>query len=293
MTRHHLSTAVNQPPAIAGRAAEDLGIDVGYIAVTTDDVARRIITQPNSFDLVGSDYFSPPNLIPSGNLMGVDASRIGRADQVASVIREGTVAGQPVGSDGTAPFEVLHLQDQLSPKFAGEPSQWITPIPTTCNADTLGIRPDLIDEEISSWASLLGPAFAGRAAILDIPRIGIMDAAMRPPTARGGLPRLGRGLPRTPEGRHEDAAYAFVDWFPSGWAGAHLSRQGHSPAVLETAREEMEPYEWACRHEGRPAEQPITAPGGDALEEADAVSDGGTYEERIVPPPVRGTLVCS
>ena len=46
------------------------------------------------------------------------------------------------------------------------------------NADTLGIRPDLIKRPISSWAELLNPEFKGKAAILNIPSIGIMDAAM-------------------------------------------------------------------------------------------------------------------
>ena len=76
VTLRYLSTAVNQSPAIAAKASEDLGINIEYIAVTTDDVARRVITQPNSFDLVDSEYFSLPNLIPSGNLKGMAASRI-------------------------------------------------------------------------------------------------------------------------------------------------------------------------------------------------------------------------
>ena len=54
----------------------------------------------------------------------------------------------------------------------------MTLIPTIYNADTLGIRPDLIDRPIDSWADLLDPAFKGKASILNIPSIGIMDAAM-------------------------------------------------------------------------------------------------------------------
>ncbi len=359
VTLRYLSTAVNQSPAIATKASEELGINIEYIAVTTDDVARRVITQPNSFDLVDSEYFSLPNLIPSGNLKGMDANRIERAAQIASVIREGTVDGEAVGSDGTAPFEVLYLEGENGQTFAAERTQWITLIPTTYNADTLGIRPDLIDSEISSWASLLDPQFAGKAAILNIPSIGIMDAAMAL-EARGdltygdkgnmtreeidatiaalieakrngqfrafwtnfnesvnlmasgevviqsmwspavtavrtqGVPCIyqplkegyrawasGFGLPRTLEGRKEDAAYEFINWFLSGWAGAHLSKQGYYPAVLETAREYMEPYEWAYWYEGQPAEETIYAPSGDVLEEAGAVRDGGSYEERM------------
>ena len=54
----------------------------------------------------------------------------------------------------------------------------MTVIPTVYNADTLGIRPDLIKRPIESWAELLNPEFKGRSAILNIPSIGIMDAAM-------------------------------------------------------------------------------------------------------------------
>jgi putative spermidine/putrescine transport system substrate-binding protein len=54
----------------------------------------------------------------------------------------------------------------------------MTLIPTIYNADTLGIRPDLIGRPIESWAELLNPEFKGKASILDISSIGIMDAAM-------------------------------------------------------------------------------------------------------------------
>ncbi|MEM6599365.1 MAG: extracellular solute-binding protein, partial [Cyanobacteria bacterium P01_C01_bin.69] len=50
--------------------------------------------------------------------------------------------------------------------------------PFQYNADTLGYRPDLVDKEITSWADLFDPAFKGKTSILDIPSIGIMDAAL-------------------------------------------------------------------------------------------------------------------
>ena len=45
----------------------------------------------------------------------------------------------------------------------------MTVIPTVYNADTLGIRPDLIKRPIESWAELLNPEFKGKSAILNIP----------------------------------------------------------------------------------------------------------------------------
>jgi putative spermidine/putrescine transport system substrate-binding protein len=52
------------------------------------------------------------------------------------------------------------------------------PCPTIYNADTLGIRPDLVGRPITSWADIIDPKFKGKTSILNIPSIGIMDAAM-------------------------------------------------------------------------------------------------------------------
>jgi len=51
-------------------------------------------------------------------------------------------------------------------------------IPTIYNADTLGIRPDLVGRPINNWKDIMDPAFKGKTSILNIPSIGIMDAAM-------------------------------------------------------------------------------------------------------------------
>src|SRR6202043_2028668 len=76
------------------------------------------------------------------------------------------------------PWKVLYLEGANSKNFSATPTEFITLIPTVYNADTLGIRPDLIKRPISSWAELLNPEFKGKAAILNIPSIGIMDPAM-------------------------------------------------------------------------------------------------------------------
>jgi putative spermidine/putrescine transport system substrate-binding protein len=94
------------------------------------------------------------------------------------VFTTGKVAGKLIGDQGTAPKKVIFLEGEKSKTFASSPTQYMSLIPTTYNADTLGIRPDLIKRPISSWAELLNPEFKGKASILNIPSIGIMDAAM-------------------------------------------------------------------------------------------------------------------
>jgi putative spermidine/putrescine transport system substrate-binding protein len=355
----YLSTAVNQSPAIAEQAFKDIGVKLEYVTVTTDEVTKRIITQPNSFDLVDTEYFALKKLIPSGNLMGMDAKKIKYVGKLATAMTKGEVGGKKIGDQGTAPKKVFYLEKQYSKKFAAEPTEWITLIPTTYNADTLGIRPDLIKRPIETWAELLNPEFKGKASILNIPSIGIMDAAMvveasgkHKYTDKGnmtreeidltiatlieakkagqfrafwsdfnesvnlmasgetviqsmwspavtavrlkGVPCLfqplkegyrawasGFGLPKTLKGKELDAAYEFINWFLSGWAGAYLNRQGYYSAVLETAKEHMEPYEWAYWMEGKPAEKDIHGPDGGLLEKAGTVREGGSYDARM------------
>jgi putative spermidine/putrescine transport system substrate-binding protein len=359
VTLRYLGTAVNQSKEIAQKVKADLGIVIEYVPVTTDDVSKRIITQPASFDVADVEYFQLRKLIPSGNLIGMDATRIKHADKITPVFTRGDIAGTKIGDQGTAPRKVFYLEGKNSTKFSSTPTQWITLIPTVYNADTLGIRPDLIKRPISSWSELLNPEFKGKASILNIPSIGIMDAAMvmeamgthkyhdkgnmtraeidlttkalveakragqfrafwkdfnesvnlmasgevviqsmwSPAVTKVrsmGVPCIyqplkegyrawaaGFGLPKTLTGKKLDAGYEFINWFLSGWAGAFLNRQGYYSAVLETARAQMETYEWAYWMEGKPAEKDIKAPDGTLLEKAGTVRDGGSYEARM------------
>ena len=174
----YVGTAVNQHQGIKDKVREDLGIVLEYIPVVSDDVVRRAVTQPNSFDVLDSEYWMLKKIVPSGNLVGMDASRIRLVNEITTVFTKGEIAGRRIGSQGTAPWKVGYLPSREARNFANAPTQWLTLIPTVYNADTLGIRPDKINRPIESWAELLNPEFRGKASILNIPSIGIMDAAM-------------------------------------------------------------------------------------------------------------------
>lgn len=175
----YLGTAVNEGDDISKKCLADTGIKIEYITATTDDVAKRVITQPNSFDVLDTEYFSLKKLIPSGNIQALDARKIKEFNNITPVFTKGELPnGKKIGGQGTAPWKVLYLDGPKSTKFSPTPTEYVTLIPTVYNADTLGIRPDLIKRPITSWAELLNPEFKGKASILNIPSIGIMDAAM-------------------------------------------------------------------------------------------------------------------
>ena len=175
----YLGTAVNQSDDITKKVKQDTGITIQNIVATTDDVTKRVITQPNSFDVLDTEYFSLKKLVPSGNILPMDAKKIKEFDNITPVFTKGQLPdGKVIGDQGTAPKKVMFLEGPHSTKFSKTPTEWVTLIPTVYNADTLGIRPDLIKRPIEHWSELLNPEFKGKAAILNIPSIGIMDAAM-------------------------------------------------------------------------------------------------------------------
>ncbi len=175
----YLGTAVNEGDDIAKKCFADTGIKLEYITATTDDVTKRVVTQPNSFDVLDTEYFSLKKLVPSGNIQGLSAKKIKEFDNITPVFTKGQLPnGKKIGDQGTAPWKVLYLEGAGSKVFSKTQTDFVTLIPTVYNADTLGIRPDLIKRPINSWAELLNPEFKGKASILNIPSIGIMDAAM-------------------------------------------------------------------------------------------------------------------
>ena len=172
-------TGVNQFKQLADKAKEDLGFEIQYTSLTSDDVVKRAVTQPTSFDLLDSEYWMLKKIVPGGKLRGMDVNKIKYYDKIVPIFTKGELPdGTKVAREGISPIKVSYLTGAESTEFADGPTDYMTLIPTVYNADTLGIRPDLIKRPIESWAELLNPEFKGKASILNIPSIGIMDAAM-------------------------------------------------------------------------------------------------------------------
>src|SRR6202012_225168 len=108
----------------------------------------------------------------------IDVKRIKLFDKIVPIFITGKLTPESQIAQGTAPHTVEFVDGKDSKKFAKAPTEWATLIPTIYNADTVGIRPDLVGRPIMSWKDLVDPAFKGKAATLNIPSIGIMDAAM-------------------------------------------------------------------------------------------------------------------
>ena len=178
VTLRQFGTGVSNINAIAKKAKEDLGINLELTALDTDATAQRVVTQPKSFDIADIEYFTLKKVWPSGNMQPMDISKLKYFDKIAGTFKDGRLTPTSTIAQGTAPHTVSFTGGPDSKGFSNVMTNWYTMVPTIYNADTLGIRPDLINRPINSWTELLNPEFKGKASILNISSIGIMDAAM-------------------------------------------------------------------------------------------------------------------
>ncbi len=178
VTLRQFGTGVSNLNEVAQKVKEDLGFTLEMTALDTDSVTQRAATQPNSFDIADIEYFICKKVWPAGNLQAMDTSKIKNYDKIVGIFRDGKLTPESEIAQGTAPHTVGFTSGPEGTDFVQEESGWMTLIPTIYNADTLGIRPDLIGRPISKWSELLNPEFKGKASILDISSIGIMDMAM-------------------------------------------------------------------------------------------------------------------
>jgi putative spermidine/putrescine transport system substrate-binding protein len=178
VTLRQFGTGVSNQNLIAEQCKKDLGITLQMTALDSDAVTQRAVTQPKSYDIADIEYWTCKKIFPAGVMQPMDAKRIKYFDKIVPVFVTGKLTPDSKVAQGTAPHGVSFVEGQESTKFAKEPTQWFTMIPTIYNADTLGIRPDLVGRPISTWRDILDPKFRGKTALLNIPSIGIMDAAM-------------------------------------------------------------------------------------------------------------------
>ncbi|WP_132314147.1 ABC transporter substrate-binding protein [Martelella mediterranea] len=178
ITLRQFGTGVSNINAVAQKCKEDLGITLEMTAMDSDAAAQRAATQPNSYDIADVEYWILKKVWPTGVIQPMDVSRLTYYDDIVPLFTTGKLTPDSEIAQGTAPHTVGFVEAPGDKTFASAPTGWMTMVPTIYNADTLGIRPDLVGRPINSWADILDPAFKGKTSILNIPSIGIMDAAM-------------------------------------------------------------------------------------------------------------------
>ena len=356
---NHTGMSYSTLADIARMATEDLGFEVTMSVVDHAGMTNRMINDPRAIDVADIEIWQTKVAVPQGALQGIATSEIRNWDQLTPLYTQGVFNGKEVARQGDSPFEFIYRDSKDSNNFASGATDYVNFVPGVYNADTLGIRPDLVGREITTWADLISSDFTGKAAIQNIPTIGIMDAIMALESAgevtygdKGnptqaeldatisklielkkaghwralwntfdesvnlmasgevviqsmwspavtavqvqGTPCVyqplkegyrgwgnGLGLMAHLEGLKRDAAIEYVNWYNAGRVGGFIAKQGYYSANPETAKANLTDNERGFFYEGKAATDVITSPTGEKTNEAGAVRDGGSYEERF------------
>ncbi len=91
----------------------------------------------------------------------------------------------------------------------------------------------------------------------------------------------GLSISRAASGRALDAAYAYLNWWLDGWAGATMARQGYYISNPERARAYLSDGEWAYWYDGAPAPEKLSCPTGERAISSGSTRAGGSYVSRM------------
>jgi len=136
---------------IAKQATKDLGFQSRCRPAAHDALLNRFVTQPNSVDIADMET-SSCCILSSSVLHPIDLKNTsGGTRSCRSSPRASTptaARSRPRASSRTSQY----VDGPESTKFAKRPTQWANGIPTVYNADTLGIRPDIVKRPIRALA---------------------------------------------------------------------------------------------------------------------------------------------
>jgi len=178
ITLRHLGVSYSVVQAIGEQASKDLGFKVITQNLDTSAALTRFITQPRSVDIPDLEAWQAKVAVPRGILQGIDTKKIKEFDNILTIFTKGEYKGDEVSRQGISPYPAMYIPKKDATKIVPGVTEWMTFMPQVYNADSIGYRPDLIKHKVTQWKELIDPKYKGKSAILDVPNIGIMDAAL-------------------------------------------------------------------------------------------------------------------
>ena len=145
-------SAINE---IGLQATKDLGFT---IEMQTADAMmprlNRLVTQPKTIDIDDTEFFAQYYLVGRKIVLApIPTAEVQTVGQDRTDLHQGRVSRRTQGLDPRhlAIFKVQYLEStRMAPRPSpSRPTELLTGIPTVYNADTLGIRPDLIGRPIT------------------------------------------------------------------------------------------------------------------------------------------------
>jgi putative spermidine/putrescine transport system substrate-binding protein len=191
----HVGGSFSAIKEISAQASKDLGFTVDTQAVDPQTQITRSLTQPKTIDINDLQATSLPYLAGKGVLAPIPLAKYKLWDKTVPMFTKGQFPdGRVTSAQGYSPVKTTFWEGPDAKKLATRPTEYLAMVPTIYNADTLGIRPDLVGgrDKVTSWKDLIDPIYKGKAALVDYAPIGIMDVAMAL-EARGDIQYVDKG----------------------------------------------------------------------------------------------------
>ncbi len=161
---------------IQSKASKDIGISIRGQALGYGAMFGKMLNQNDQYE-VAEGYFNDMDVfIPSKVWQPIDTKRVKEWDKITNLSKTGRLTPDSNPGQGDAPFRELWLDENGN--RADGPSRYVSMVPGWHNADSMGYNPEETGRKIESWGELFSEDFKGRVALLNIPQIGTMDAAL-------------------------------------------------------------------------------------------------------------------
>jgi putative spermidine/putrescine transport system substrate-binding protein len=171
-----IGLGVSEINEIQDKATKDLGFPVSGQAMGYGDMFSKMLNQNDQYEIAEGYYNDMDVMLPAKVWQPIDTKKLKDWDKVTNLTKTGKLTPESSEGQGDAPFKFLWV-DENGNKTKG-PSQYISMTPAFHNADSIGYNPKATGRAIESWGELLSKDFKGKVALLNVPQIGVMDAAM-------------------------------------------------------------------------------------------------------------------
>lgn len=180
ITLRILGTSVTLLEILRQRAEHDLGFKIEYQICNVQDAQRIAVMHPERYDLYDQWFHNVDFVWPAQAIQALDISRLTYWNEINDLPKLGTLfPGGRVGK-GSVPVKRLYVQHDHS--LNSQPTEHISMLPLTHNADSFAYYPDrlppILRDQEESWGWLLHPAFSGQVALQNDAAIGGLDAAL-------------------------------------------------------------------------------------------------------------------
>ncbi|EOW2079404.1 PotD/PotF family extracellular solute-binding protein [Vibrio mimicus] len=180
VTLRVLGTSVTLTEEICQQARKDLGFNIEFFVENGVACQKQGVLYPHTYDVYDQWFQSIDMLWPVKAIQPLELNRIEHWDKVNSFSKYGYFDKKTDTAAGCTPCKRLYVQADNS--LSDKPSDRISMLPLTHNADSFGYKPDLLPHQLQdqqeSWAWLVSKHWSGKVGVQVDSTIGILDLAL-------------------------------------------------------------------------------------------------------------------